>query len=537
MDKKKTDCKSCDDLTARLDRLEKRLEVQEDSARHWKKRWGRVDGELRKANGEISLLKAESKQLRKTIEKKDAQIGSLQKKLFAASTEVTPPAEPIEDSWEAAPPKRPRGKQPGTKGFGRKIRSELPVENVVHDLLTNEKRCSQCGCQRELMPFTEDSEEIHFSYKLVRIRHQRLKYKSKCHCKNESAIQTAAAPDKLIPKGMFSTEFWTHVLLEKFSLQRPLSRICMSLGLQGLKVSEGTLSSGLKHLTKLFAPLYNSIRHQSRTATHWQMDETHWRVFTDLMGKSNHKWWLWVVETADATVFTLDPSRSSNVPLKHLAKIENGILTCDRYSAYQPLTEQGILLSYCWAHVRRDFIKLQDGYSSLKTFATKWIKRIDDLFHYNKQRSYSATAELEVRGICELMERDAKRLLKRKDTHEEAHAVLVSLLKHWNGLTLFLTHPSLPLDNNASERALRNPVVGRKNYYGSRSIWSGSLASMLFSIFSTLAKHKVDPYRYLLGYLNACAKNKGRPPTDISPFLPWKKHFEIPPEPLVNTVH
>ena len=70
MDKKKTDCKSCDDLTARLDRLEKRLEVQEDSARHWKKRWGRVDGELRKANGEISLLKAESKQLRKTIEKK-----------------------------------------------------------------------------------------------------------------------------------------------------------------------------------------------------------------------------------------------------------------------------------------------------------------------------------------------------------------------------------------------------------------------------------------------------------------------------------
>jgi transposase len=102
------------------------------------------------------------------------------------------------------------------------------------------------------------------------------------------------------------------------------------------------------------------------------------------------------------------------------------------------------------------------------------------LFHHNKQRSSSVIAENEVHNICQLMEREAKRLLKRKDLHDEARGVLVSLQKHWHGLTLFLEHPSLPLDNNASERALRNPVVGRKNYYGSRSIWSGCLSSMLF---------------------------------------------------------
>src|SRR5690606_21787402 len=134
---------------------------------------------------------------------------------------------------------------------------------------------------------------------------------------------------------------------------------------------------------------------RARTATHWQMDETHWRVFTDLMGKANHKWWLWVTETNDVTRFTLDPSRSSKVPLTLLENIENGILTCDRYSAYKPLEKQGILLSYCWSHVRRDFIKLKDGYPKLKRAASKWIKRIDDLFHQHKKRPVSANSDVE----------------------------------------------------------------------------------------------------------------------------------------------
>jgi transposase len=520
--KKKTDCKNCDDLTARLDRLEKRLEIQEESAKHWKKRWAIVDDKLRVAEGEITLLKVENAKLKKVIEKKDAQISSLQKKLFGASTEATTPEEPVDETLEAAPPKRPRGKQVGSKGFGRKIRTELPVEELVHDVNPNQKHCSKCGCKRTELPFTEDSEEIDFSYRLVRIRHKRRKYKQVCACKNEQPIVTAAAPAKLIHKGMFSTEFWSHVLLEKFLLQRPISRICMSLDLHGLSVSEGTIASGLKHLTKLFARLYNAILHEARFSSHWQMDETHWKVFTDLQGKANHTWWLWVTETSNVTVFKLDPSRSSAVPMKLLKGIETGIVTCDRYSAYKPLQEQGILLSYCWSHVRRDFIKLKDGYPTLKSFATKWIKQIDDLFHLNKLRTSKSNAELDVHGVCERMEKEAKRLLKRKDLHEEARSTLVSLLNHWSGLTLFLKFPTIPMDNNASERALRNPVVGRKNYYGSRSIWSGNLAVMLFSIFATVKKNKGDPRQFLNRYLKACAENNGRPPEDLSPFLPWK---------------
>jgi len=77
------------------------------------------------------------------------------------------------------------------------------------------------------------------------------------------------------------------------------------------------------------------------------------------------------------------------------------------------------------------------------------------------------------------------------------------------------------MDNNESERLERNPVIGRKNFYGSGSLWSGQLAAMLFSIFQTLGLWKMNPRLWLQAYLEACAAHQGRAPQDLSAFLPW----------------
>jgi transposase len=75
--------------------------------------------------------------------------------------------------------------------------------------------------------------------------------------------------------------------------------------------------------------------------------------------------------------------------------------------------------------------------------------------------------------------------------------------------------------NNASERQHRKPVVGRKNYYGSGALWSGQLAAMLFSIFATLEKWKVNPRKWLSWYLESCASNGGQVPPSVAGYLPW----------------
>ena len=77
------------------------------------------------------------------------------------------------------------------------------------------------------------------------------------------------------------------------------------------------------------------------------------------------------------------------------------------------------------------------------------------------------------------------------------------------------------MDNNESERRLRNPVIGRKNYYGRGSQWSVMLSAILFTLFQTLLKNQIDPQKWLFAYFQACAENGGRPPEDLDSFLPW----------------
>jgi transposase len=64
-------------------------------------------------------------------------------------------------------------------------------------------------------------------------------------------------------------------------------------------------------------------------------------------------------------------------------------------------------------------------------------------------------------------------------------------------------------------------VNGRKNYYGSASLWSAEFAAMLFSILQTLVLWGLNPRHWLTRYLQACADNGGTAPPNIEPFLPW----------------
>ena len=105
--------------------------------------------------------------------------------------------------------------------------------------------------------------------------------------------------------------------------------------------------------------------------------------------------------------------------------------------------------------------------------------------------------------------------------HAARRKVLESLGNHWTGLTVFVEHPQVPMDNNTAERTERGPVVGRKNYYGSGAVWAGRLAAMLFSLLQTLCLWDLNPRSWLTAYLTACAAAGGEVPEDVERFLPW----------------
>jgi transposase len=101
--------------------------------------------------------------------------------------------------------------------------------------------------------------------------------------------------------------------------------------------------------------------------------------------------------------------------------------------------------------------------------------------------------------------------------------VLAALDREWDGLGRHRGFPDAALDNNESERMLRGPVVGRKNYYGSHAQWSAHLASRVWTITATAERHGLEPLTYLTDYLTACAETGGKPfqGEDLNQFLPW----------------
>lgn len=100
--------------------------------------------------------------------------------------------------------------------------------------------------------------------------------------------------------------------------------------------------------------------------------------------------------------------------------------------------------------------------------------------------------------------------------------VLRVMKSYWPGLVVFVEHPWLDLDNDVAERALRPAAVGRRNYYGSGSQWSGQLAGTVLSVLGSMRLWGVNPRTWLQAYLQVCARAGGKPPDDIDGFIPWR---------------
>jgi hypothetical protein len=84
----------------------------------------------------------------------------------------------------------------------------------------------------------------------------------------------------------------------------------------------------------------------------------------------------------------------------------------------------------------------------------------------------------------------------------------------WDRLTRFVDDARIPLDNNATERAIRGPVVGPKNHYGSRSRRGTQVAATVYSLPETAKLHGIDPAAYLLAAVRAADRGEA--------LLPWQ---------------
>jgi len=474
----------------------------------------------------IAALEQENEQLRGEIRKLQAERFGRRSEKQSRSDRSNNLDDPTD-----AQPKRQRGRQPGQPAPKRRDYRHLPVREQVIDLPEGEQHCPRCGLPLKACG-TEDSEQLEMEITVFRRVIRRRRGQRTCACSGQRTYTAPAAP-KLLPKSLLGVSVWVEILLDKFASYRPTQRLLEHWRLLGLDLAAGTITDGLRRLEPLFSPILEAVQNRNCQSPYKQADETRWLVFVEQQGKVGFGWWLWVFQGEDTVLYVLDSSRSHQVPENHYPPQADGVLLVDRYSAYKAMlqVQNGTLvLAFCWAHVRRDFVRVGKGWPQLKAWALEWLQRIRALYQCNRLRLAEPgdpAPQACLQQAVTAMQQQLDAELADPVLHPAAQKVLTSLQEHWSGLTLFVDDPRIPLDNNLCERRLRGPALGRKNYYGSGALWSGRLAAMLFSILATLKLWQINPRQWLTWYLQSCAEANGRTPTDIQPFLPWNLSEEV----------
>jgi transposase len=471
--------------------------------------------------------------LKEQVQLLQGEIRELKRRLYGTKTETSSSTKPPKNSTSPADKGKPRkrGQQPGSKGHGRRNHDHLPTEHENCVLPQDQACCPCCGEPYEEIPGTADGDILEIEVRAHRRRYHRQRYRRQCTCPNQPGVITAPPPDKVIPKNNIGISLWVMILQHKYEFFQPLHRVFAELRSQNMQLPSGTVVGGLKKIEPLFQPLYDLLAEYNRGEERWHADETRWRVFVKMDKKAGFVWYLWVFAGQKSVVFVLDPTRAHDVPEDYFGNDAEGIMNVDRYSAYKAMGQVkagDIVLAFCWAHVRRDFLAVLTGWPDLLDWAWSWVEEIGVLYHRNDSR-LSLTKDTPAYVEAEQLLRDQVEHMRQRRDEELAQPklrlpqrkALTSMQDHWAGLTVFVEHPEVPMDNNEAERRQRGPVVARKNFYGSGSLWSGRLAAMLFSLFQTLQIWGMDSGKWLTAYLTACAKAGGTTPPDPKLYLPW----------------
>jgi transposase len=450
----------------------------------------RLNLELRQALAEAKGEQVQ--QLELQIAALEQTLASRNRALFGDSSERRPAEERSEAKEQPA-------SQPQT-GHGPR-QQDLPIIERVHELDVADRVCTTCGGKLDEWKgqFEESTEIDLLERRFVQLRHKRKKYRCSCG----GCIETAPGPLKLIPGGRYSIDIAISTAVAKYADHMPLERLSRALERHGLEVDSQTLWDQINALARVIAPVHDALQAHVLAQPCIGADETHWKVLGGVKGAHGKakRWQVWAVSAPDAVCYRIKAGRG----LEHAADVlgdYRGTVVCDGYSVYESLRKQqrGILLAHCWAHVRRKFFEVEELQPGTCADALDLIGALFDV----ERRARDAHADGE--ALLQLRMTESKPIVGKIQQWALAQRALPqSPLRKavdymgglWTGLTTFLERADVPIDNNATERALRGIVLGRKNHFGSRSQRGTEVAALFYSVIETAKLVGADPYDYL----------------------------------------
>lgn len=379
----------------------------------------------------------------------------------------------------------------------RKLEQTRQVHQMTEAELKEESDIRQLPNEWEKVEgFFEESREVTvIERQYLQVLHQRQKYRHKSSTKDNQIIVTANGPEKLLPGCQYSVDFAVDVVSDKYQDHLPLERIRRRMERHGLKVPVKTLYNlsmtvGV-HMEGVVQEILSEIL-ISNLAVH--ADESPWPV----QDKKDDDGYMWVVSNQVGSIYRFEPTRSGKV-IEEILKDYKGPVLSDGFSGYNALKRlPKITLANCWAHARRKFTEIESNYPEP---CKEILDLIGELFVLEHGPATIEELEKVRREESQPLIDKIKDWLIKKKTEARAESGLMKAinysLNYWSGLTLFLSDTRIPLSNNDAERAIRHAVMGRKNFYGSKTIDGADTAATLYSVIESCKRVQLDPKDYI----------------------------------------
>ena len=298
---------------------------------------------------------------------------------------------------------------------------------------------------------------------------------------------------------------------------------------------------------RYFLPVYNLMKQQQLAAHVNQSDETPVEVIHDGRSAGSQSY-MWVHITGELSpvpkiiVYEYQKTRHSDHP-KEYYKDFKGILMTDGLSRYHKTAREleGLTNANCFTHARRDYadavkaigkgnaeaIRSSIGYKALTRIGA--IYKLEGALKALSPEERLKERQASIKPLVEEYFAWVKQVLADKTALPKGKAAqgLQYSINQEEYLKVFLTDGEVPIDNSASERALRNFTVGRKNWVTINTVRGAQASAIIYSITETARANDLNVYyyiRYLLsGLPSLIDKNGNIEQSMLEPLMPWSK--------------
>ena len=425
-------------------------------------------------------------------------------------------------------------KQPKRKGKKEADLSGLPVRRIDH-YLSEEELEAEFGVRGWKQLPDAISRKYHFVPAKVEVEEHHIGvYASK----TDEHMVKADHPKALLHGSLVSPSLGAAIINGKYVNAVPLYRLEQEFQRYGLQITRQNMANWCIRLAEEYLSILYDHLHKELYFYHViQADETPVLVNHDGR-KAGSKSWMWVYRSGhlyqkrQIVLYEYQQTRNASHPREFL-KGYDGICVTDGYQVYHTLEKEleELTIAGCWVHCRRRFdeaLKLIPKSYQKESHAFLLMKQIQAIYREEgKLNDLSSDERLKqrqavIKPLVDAFFAYLKTInVSKKDKFGDAVGYAQNQEKY---LRVFLTDGDVPIDNNASERAIRGFCIGKKNWQMIDTIHGAKSSAVIYSIVETAKANNLKPFDYVQHLLEEIPKHMNdKDCSFLEDLLPWSE--------------